>query len=61
VYLSRWGPDAASGKVKVYLTNYTGAARRIVLNRYGDAIVVASRSMEHPIGRGASPLPGDLP
>jgi hypothetical protein len=59
VYLSQWGPDAVSGKVKVYLTNYTGAARRILLNRYGDAIVVAPRSMSHPIGRGANPQPGD--
>jgi hypothetical protein len=59
VYLSQWGPDAVSGKVKVHLTNYTGAARRILLNRYGDAIVVAPRSMSHPIGRGANPQPGD--
>ncbi|HEY1918695.1 MAG TPA: hypothetical protein VGH27_24235 [Streptosporangiaceae bacterium] len=59
LYLAQWGPDPVSGKVKVYLTNYTDAARRILLNRYGDAIVVAPKSMQHPIGLGGSPRPGD--
>jgi hypothetical protein len=59
VYLAQWGPDAVSGKVKVHVTHYTDAVRRVLVNRYGDAIVVAPKSMSHPIGRGANPLPGD--
>lgn len=59
VQLAQWGPDAVSGKVKVYVTHYTDAVRRVLVYRYGDAIVVATTSMQHPIGRGGSPLPGD--
>jgi hypothetical protein len=59
VYLAQWGPDVVSGKVKVHVTQYGDAVRRVLVNRYGDAIVVSPESMSHPIGRGANPQPGD--
>ena len=46
--LTQWGPDPASGKVKVYLTHYTDAARLAVLARYGSDVVVATESMPRP-------------
>ena len=48
VYLTKWGPDAASGKVKVFLTDYSDAARDLLLERYGDAILVAPGSWPRP-------------
>jgi hypothetical protein len=59
VYLAQWGPDAVSGKLKVHVAHYTDAVRRVLVNRYGDAIVVSPKPMSHPIGRGANPRPGD--
>jgi hypothetical protein len=46
--LTEWGPDAASGKVKVYLTHYSDAARRLVQARYGSDVVVATQSLPRP-------------
>jgi hypothetical protein len=44
VSLSYWGPDPKSGKVAVHLAHYTDAARRVLLARYGNAIVVDRKS-----------------
>jgi len=48
VQLTEWGPDPASGKVKIYLTHYTDAARLALLARYGSDVVVAAESMPRP-------------
>lgn len=48
VMLTQWGPDAATGKVKVYLTHYSAAARRALVARYGKGIIVAHRSLPRP-------------
>ncbi len=48
VELTQWGPDAATGKVKVYLTHYSAAARRALITRYGKDIIVAPRSLPRP-------------
>jgi hypothetical protein len=43
--LSQWGPDQASGKVRVYLAHYSDEARQVLTDRYGDEnIVVDSES-----------------
>jgi hypothetical protein len=34
------GPDPDSGKIKVYLAHFTEAARQLLAERYGSAIVV---------------------
>lgn len=48
VRLTQWGPDAASGKVKIYLTDYSDAARQVLVDRYGEAIVVHPESRPRP-------------
>jgi hypothetical protein len=49
VRLTQWGPDTATGKVKVYLTHYTASARNALLARYGSAVVVAGESRPRPV------------
>jgi hypothetical protein len=44
IELTQWGPDPASGKVKVYLAHYDDAARQVLLDRYGTAIIVSTES-----------------
>ena len=44
VHLSQWGPDPETGKVKVYLAKFTDAARDLLIQRYGDSIVVGTQS-----------------
>ena len=44
VELSQWGPDPVSGKVRIYLARYSEAARQILIDRYGAAIVVDTES-----------------
>jgi hypothetical protein len=44
IELTQWGPDPASGKVKVYLAHYDDAARQVLLDRYGSAIIVSAES-----------------
>jgi hypothetical protein len=44
IELIQWGPDPASGKVKVYLSHYDDAARQVLLDRYGTAIIVSTES-----------------
>jgi hypothetical protein len=53
VELAQWGPDPVSGKVKVYLTHYTDAARQVLVDRYGDAIVVDPKSRPRLVAYGA--------
>ena len=48
VMLTQWGPDPATGKLKVYLTHYSAAARRALVTRYGKDIIVAHRSLPRP-------------
>lgn len=48
IELTQWGPDPSSGKVKIYLTHYSNAARRALLARYGKDIVVSRHSMPLP-------------
>src|SRR5262245_53020209 len=48
VELTEWGPDARTGKTKIYLTHYTPAAARVLYARYGCAIVVATTSEPRP-------------
>lgn len=48
IKLTEWGPDPASGKVKIYLTHYSNAARHALEVRYGTAIVVSRQSMPRP-------------
>ena len=43
------GPDQASGKVKIYLDRYTAVARRLLLARYGNAVVVATQTIGKPV------------
>jgi hypothetical protein len=52
-HLSQWGPDPVSGKVKVYLVDYSEAAARVLADRYGDAIVMATESRPRMVGQGA--------
>jgi hypothetical protein len=42
IELTQWGRDHASGKVKVYLSHYDDAARQVLLDRYGTAIIVST-------------------
>jgi hypothetical protein len=44
IELTQWGPDPASGKVKIYLAHYDDAARQVLLHRYGTAIIVSTES-----------------
>jgi len=44
VYLSQWGPNAAKGKIEVFLVHYSVRAARILYARYGCAIDVSRRS-----------------
>jgi len=48
IELTQWGPDPVSGKVKVYLTHYSNAARRALTARYGQDIEVPRHSMPLP-------------
>ncbi len=40
VQLTQWGPDPASGKVRVYVARLSEAGRQLLAERYGSAIVV---------------------
>ena len=44
IRLSQWGPDPASGNVRVYLQCYSDEARQVLENRYGQDIVVDTES-----------------
>jgi hypothetical protein len=44
VELAQFGPDPGSGRVRVYLVQYTERARQLLADRYGSAIVVAEES-----------------
>jgi hypothetical protein len=44
VQLSQWGPDPVAGKVRVYLAHYSEDARRVLVQRYGQDIVVDTQS-----------------
>jgi hypothetical protein len=44
VELSQWGPDPDSGKVRVYLAHFTEAARQLLAERYGSAVIVDTES-----------------
>jgi hypothetical protein len=44
VPLSQWGPDPDSGKIRIYLARFTEAARQLLSERYGSAIVVDTES-----------------
>jgi len=46
IQLSQWGPDPDSGKVRVYLANFSEAARQLLAERYGSAIVVDTESRQ---------------
>ena len=46
VRLSQWGPDPVSGKVRVYLVHYSEDARQVLVNRYGQDIVVDTQSRQ---------------
>ena len=46
IQLSQWGPDPDSGKVRVYLANVSKAARQLLAERYGSAIVVDTESRQ---------------
>ena len=52
IELTQWGPDPASGKVKIYLTHYTSAARRALITRFGPDVIVARQSMPLPSRQG---------
>jgi hypothetical protein len=38
--LGQLGPDPASGKVRVYLAEYSEEARQVLIDRYGDQDIV---------------------
>jgi hypothetical protein len=44
IEMSQFGPDPASGKVRVYLAHYSIAAHQRLIDRYGSAIVVDTES-----------------
>ena len=46
IELSQWGPDPVSGKVRVYLVHYSEDARQVLVNRYGQDIVVDTQSRQ---------------
>jgi hypothetical protein len=46
IQLSQWGPDPDSGKVRVYLANFSEAAGQLLAERYGSAIVVDTESRQ---------------
>ena len=46
VELSQWGPYPDSGKIRVYLAHFTEAARQLLAERYGSAIVVGTESRQ---------------
>ena len=46
VQLSQWGPDPGSGKVRVYLAQYSEDACRVLVQQYGQDIVVDPESRQ---------------
>lgn len=50
VELSQFGPDAESGRVKIYLTHYSDEARQLLIERYGSDIVVSTESRSWSFG-----------
>ncbi len=46
IQLSQWGPDPDSGKVRVYLAHFSEAARQLLAERYGSAIIVDTESRQ---------------
>jgi hypothetical protein len=46
VQLSQWGPDPGSGKVRVYLAHYNEDARRVLVQRYGQDVIVDAESRQ---------------
>ncbi len=43
--LARWGPDPATGTVRITLSRYTDADAVALTERYGDAVSVSTRSI----------------
>jgi hypothetical protein len=54
IRLTQWGPDSRTGKIKIYLTDYTPAAAHSIYQHYGCAVAVATVSEPMPafLGRG---------
>ncbi len=50
IRMSQWGPDPASGKVRVYLAHYSEEARQVLTDRYGEDIVVEAESRQWRAG-----------
>lgn len=46
VQLSQWGPDLVAGKVRVYLAHYSQDAHRVLVQRYGQDIIVDTQSRQ---------------
>ena len=46
IQLSQYGPEPGSGKVRVYLEHYSDDARRVLVGRYGQDIVVDTQSRQ---------------
>ena len=46
IQLTQWGPDPASGKVRVYVAHLSEAARQLLAERYGSAVVVDTESRQ---------------
>jgi len=46
VELGQWGPDPGSGKVRVYLAHYSEDARRVLVQRYGQDVIVDAESRQ---------------
>ena len=46
VQLGQYGPDPGSGKVRVYLAHYSEDARRVLVQRYGQDVIVAPESRQ---------------
>jgi hypothetical protein len=46
VQLGQYGPDPGSGKVRVYLSHYSEDARRVLVQRYGQDVIVNTESRQ---------------
>jgi hypothetical protein len=46
IELTQWGPDPDSGRIRVYLAHITEAARQLLAERYGSAVVVDTESRQ---------------
>ena len=54
VELSQYGPDPDSGKVRIYLAHFTEAARQLLADRYGQAVIVDTESRQWRSARPAN-------